>query len=82
MRRRFFLSLDVRTKVTNDLSVASFASPFNPITTPSLMKHWRDCCKNAPRELYMNLILTAGPTPAQHVRHLVPYINLSCLSCS
>lgn len=31
------------------------------------MKHWRDCCKGAPRELYMNLILTAGPTPAQHV---------------
>ncbi|KAL8286269.1 hypothetical protein RQP46_004757 [Phenoliferia psychrophenolica] len=41
--------------------------PFNPATTPSLIKHWRDCCKNAPREAYLNLILTAGPDDRSHV---------------
>lgn len=39
--------------------------PFNPITAPSLLRHWRDCLKGTgdqiPHELYSNLILTAGP---------------------
>jgi hypothetical protein len=39
--------------------------PFNHITAPSLIRHWRDCLKGTgesiPRELYSNLILTAGP---------------------
>jgi len=34
---------------------------FDRATAPSLMKHFRDCIKGAPRELYANLILTAGP---------------------
>jgi hypothetical protein len=36
-------------------------SPFNPLTSPSLIQHVRDCIKGAPRELYCNIILTAGP---------------------
>ena len=44
--------------------------PFNPITTPSLVKHWRDCLKKAPRELYTALTLTAGPSPSSHVSFL------------
>lgn len=28
---------------------------------PSLLKHFRDCIKGAPRELYVNVLLTAGP---------------------
>ncbi|KAG8976621.1 hypothetical protein FRC05_003460 [Tulasnella sp. 425] len=39
---------------------------FKRATAPSLMKHFRDCIKSAPRELYANLILTAGP-PAKGV---------------
>ncbi|KAJ8509300.1 hypothetical protein ONZ45_g8515 [Pleurotus djamor] len=34
---------------------------FNQATAPSLIKHFRDCIKGAPRELYANIILTAGP---------------------
>ncbi|GLB37918.1 putative oxygen-dependent FAD-linked oxidoreductase family protein [Lyophyllum shimeji] len=34
---------------------------FNAATTPSLIKHFRDCVKGAPRELYANVLLTAGP---------------------
>ncbi|KAF8627621.1 hypothetical protein AX15_004319 [Amanita polypyramis BW_CC] len=34
---------------------------FNKATAPSLIKHYRDCVKNAPRELYANVLLTAGP---------------------
>lgn len=41
--------------------------PFNPATTPSLLKHWRDCLKVAPRELYTNFTLTAGPSERGHV---------------
>ncbi|KAK0568044.1 hypothetical protein OC861_002360 [Tilletia horrida] len=42
--------------------------PFNPITAPSLIKHWRDCLKGVlPREMYTNLILVAGPNPSAHV---------------
>lgn len=48
--------------------LSSLCSPFNPITAPSLIKHWRDCLKGAPRQLYANLILTAGPDPSKHVR--------------
>lgn len=43
------------------------SSPFNPATTPSLLKHWRDCLKIAPRELYTNFTLTAGPSERGHV---------------
>lgn len=42
--------------------------PFNPSTAGSLICHWRDCLKSgAPRELYSNLILTAGPDSTSHV---------------
>lgn len=34
---------------------------FNKATAPSLLKHYRDCVKGAPRELYANVLLTAGP---------------------
>ncbi|KAF9443992.1 hypothetical protein P691DRAFT_839285 [Macrolepiota fuliginosa MF-IS2] len=34
---------------------------FNKATAPSLIKHFRDCVKGAPRELYANILLTAGP---------------------
>ncbi|KAG8688945.1 hypothetical protein FRC11_004457 [Ceratobasidium sp. 423] len=34
---------------------------FNKATAPSLIMHFRDCIKAAPRELYANCILTAGP---------------------
>ncbi|KAM6502593.1 hypothetical protein JOM56_002570 [Amanita muscaria] len=34
---------------------------FHKATAPSLIKHYRDCVKNAPRELYANVLLTAGP---------------------
>lgn len=34
---------------------------YNKATAASLIKHFRDSVKNAPRELYANVILTAGP---------------------
>ncbi|KAI0774904.1 hypothetical protein BD413DRAFT_472171 [Trametes elegans] len=34
---------------------------FHRATAPSLIKHFRDCIKHAPRELYANVLLTAGP---------------------
>ncbi|KAJ4471539.1 hypothetical protein J3R30DRAFT_3737465 [Lentinula aciculospora] len=34
---------------------------FHKATAASLIKHFRDCIKNAPRELYANVLLTAGP---------------------
>ena len=37
------------------------SSRFHRATAPSLIKHFRDCIKNAPRELYANVLLTAGP---------------------
>ena len=36
-------------------------SRFHRATAPSLLRHFRDCVKGAPRELYANVILTAGP---------------------
>jgi hypothetical protein len=36
-------------------------SRFHRATAPSLLKHYRDCVKSAPRELYANVLLTAGP---------------------
>ena len=36
-------------------------SPFNPLTAPGLIQHVRDCIKGSPRNLYCNIILTAGP---------------------
>lgn len=41
--------------------------PFNPATAPSLIKHWRDVFKSAPRELTTHLVLTAGPNEQSHV---------------
>ncbi|KAG6878287.1 hypothetical protein C0992_008294 [Termitomyces sp. T32_za158] len=37
------------------------SSRFHRATAPSLIKHFRDCIKGAPRELYANVLLTAGP---------------------
>ncbi|KAK7691920.1 hypothetical protein QCA50_005325 [Cerrena zonata] len=34
---------------------------FHRATAPSLIKHFRDCIKGCPRELYANLFLTTGP---------------------
>ncbi|KAH7912736.1 hypothetical protein BJ138DRAFT_1171783 [Hygrophoropsis aurantiaca] len=34
---------------------------FHRATAPSLIKHFRDCVKGAPNELYANVLLTAGP---------------------
>ncbi|KAI0682943.1 hypothetical protein BC835DRAFT_1474152 [Cytidiella melzeri] len=34
---------------------------FHRATAASLIKHFRDCIKGAPRELYVNVLLTAGP---------------------
>ncbi|KAF9649484.1 hypothetical protein BDM02DRAFT_3113707 [Thelephora ganbajun] len=34
---------------------------FHKATAPSLIKHFRDCVKQAPRELYASVLLTAGP---------------------
>lgn len=34
---------------------------FHRATAPSLLRHFRDCVKGAPRELYANVLLTAGP---------------------
>ena len=36
-------------------------SRFHKATAPSLIKHFRECVKQAPRELCANLLLTAGP---------------------
>lgn len=36
-------------------------SRFHKATAPSLIRHFRDCVKQAPRELYANVLLTAGP---------------------
>jgi hypothetical protein len=41
--------------------LSSVSSTFRKSTAPSLIKHFRDCIKGAPRELYANAILTAGP---------------------
>ena len=37
------------------------SSNFHAATAASLIKHFRDCVKSAPRELYANVLLTAGP---------------------
>ncbi|CAL1711629.1 unnamed protein product [Somion occarium] len=34
---------------------------FHRATAPSLIKHFRDCIKGCPRELYANVLLTTGP---------------------
>lgn len=54
---------DIVLFVCAKLLIASLLllSPFNPLTSPSLIQHVRDCIKGAPRELYCNIILTAGP---------------------
>ncbi|KAL0068889.1 hypothetical protein AAF712_004220 [Marasmius tenuissimus] len=39
----------------------SINSRFHKATASSLIKHFRDCVKGAPRELYANVFLTAGP---------------------
>ncbi|EIW73493.1 hypothetical protein TREMEDRAFT_73082 [Tremella mesenterica DSM 1558] len=35
---------------------------FDRQTTPDLLRHLRDCIKGAPRTVYCNIIITAGPT--------------------
>lgn len=62
------LFVSVRELVVECQLMHSFTfSPFNPATTPSLLKHWRDCLKVAPRELYTNFTLSAGPNERGHV---------------
>lgn len=39
----------------------NFIFPFDKSTAPSLLRHVRDCVKGASRDLYANIILTAGP---------------------
>jgi hypothetical protein len=34
---------------------------FHRATAPGLIRHYRDCIKGAPRELYANVLLTTGP---------------------
>ena len=43
------------------LTVTVTNSRFHRATAPSLIRHFRDCVKQAPRELYANVLLTAGP---------------------
>ncbi|TDL16930.1 hypothetical protein BD410DRAFT_794846 [Rickenella mellea] len=40
---------------------------FRPATAASLVKHFRDCVKGAPRELYANVLFTAGPADKDSV---------------
>lgn len=40
---------------------ANIIYPFNIETTPALLRHWRDSLVDAPRELYSNFVLAAGP---------------------
>jgi hypothetical protein len=39
-------------------------SVFDRASSPSLMRHVRECLKDAPRSVYANIILTAGPPGA------------------
>ena len=39
---------------------------FHRATAASLIAHFRDCVKGAPRELYANVLLTAGPQVTLH----------------
>ncbi|GAA93536.1 uncharacterized protein L969DRAFT_51479 [Mixia osmundae IAM 14324] len=41
--------------------------PFSAATAPSLIKHWRDCVKTVPEQVYSNLILSSGPSKGTHV---------------
>lgn len=50
-----------RPLATSTLLLTAIYSEFNRSTAASLIKHFRDCIKTAPRELYANVILTAGP---------------------
>ncbi len=34
---------------------------FDRTTSPSLLRHLRDCIKGAPRTVYTNFIMTSGP---------------------
>ena len=40
---------------------------FGRDTTPGLLRHLRDCIKGAPRTVYCNIIMTAGPTGDQAI---------------
>jgi hypothetical protein len=46
------------------MGVDSHSSLFDKETTPSLLRHVRDCIKGSPRSLYANIIMTAGPPGA------------------
>jgi hypothetical protein len=50
--------LSLRVRAFNGFPVRS---RFHRATAPSLLRHFRDCVKGAPRELYANVLLTAGP---------------------
>jgi hypothetical protein len=50
--------LSVRFSISDGFPVRS---RFHRATAPSLIRHFRDCVKGAPRELYANVLLTAGP---------------------
>ena len=69
LRTSEIIHADMISSLRHTLSSTSLDghSPFNPVTTPSLIKHWRDCIKGAPRPLYTNLTLTAGPDSSGHV---------------
>jgi hypothetical protein len=34
---------------------------FHRATAPGLIRHYRDCIKGVPREMYANVLLTTGP---------------------
>ncbi|KAF8829497.1 hypothetical protein HHX47_DHR3000880 [Lentinula edodes] len=54
-------AVSARTKNLNVGRQWLLFSRFHKATAASLIKHFRDCIKNAPRELYANVLLTAGP---------------------
>ena len=48
-------------RVSEYLTCFLVRSRFHRATLPSLLRHFRDCVKGARRELYANVLLTAGP---------------------
>ena len=61
LREIFSSSWFTLSRRTGRLTVPVANSRFHKATAPSLIKHFRDCVKQAPRELYANVLLTAGP---------------------
>ena len=50
-----------RSRLARVYPLALPSSRFHRATAGSLIRHFRDCVKGAPRELYANVLLTAGP---------------------